>query len=615
MSRPFESRMNLNRSIKKLLAQLEKRGLAWAAAVLWVGVLSWVVSWLRLGGIGLVDETEPLFAEAARQMVLTGDWITPYFNEATRFDKPPLVYWLMAIAYQTVGVNEWSVRFPSALALTGLTGLSFYTLYRFGGAPAAIAQPGDSGERADAPAAFSSRWSGWAALIGSAAVALNPQTFLWSRTGVSDMLLSGCMGAALLAFFCGYAQPQRPAIQARWYWAFYGLSALAVLTKGPVGIVLPGLIILAFLLYTGNLRSVLREINWLWGSVGFLLLTLPWYVAVIWRNGSAFTDSFFGYHNIERFTSVVNNHWAPWYFYFIVVPVSFLPWAAQLPIALWRVRLWQPQYWRQQPRSAQLGLFALFWFGVIFGFFTIAVTKLPSYTLPLLPAAAILVGLFWGEQLARSPSRGAGISHVANLMLFVGLAIVAQLAPRWLGNDPEMPDLPQLIQQSGVLTWATVIWAIATVGGVWLLWRRQGRWFWSLNLLGFTAFVLMTLIPAAVIVDAQRQQPLRQLASTIVEVQQPQEPVVMIGFGKPSLVFYTQGPITYIPTIERARQELRRLVRRHPDAESLLLVGRSRKLDDADISPTQYQAIDQAGVYQLVRIQVSTIRRGLRNKD
>src|SRR6476469_9463474 len=96
--------------------------LLWLCAIAWVGFL-----W-NLGNIGLVDETEPLFAEAARQMTVTGDWITPYFNGATRFDKPPLIYWLMALAYRTLGVNEWAVRLPSALCAIGLTCLGFYTL-------------------------------------------------------------------------------------------------------------------------------------------------------------------------------------------------------------------------------------------------------------------------------------------------------------------------------------------------------------------------------------------------------------------------------------------------------------------------------------------------------
>src|SRR4028118_2390933 len=99
--------------------------LLWLCAIAWVGFL-----W-NLGNIGLVDETEPLFAEAARQMTLTGDWITPYFNGETRFDKPPLIYWLMAVAYRTLGVNEWAVRLPSALCAIGLTCLGFYTLQQF----------------------------------------------------------------------------------------------------------------------------------------------------------------------------------------------------------------------------------------------------------------------------------------------------------------------------------------------------------------------------------------------------------------------------------------------------------------------------------------------------
>ncbi len=96
--------------------------LLWLCAIAWVGFL-----W-NLGNIGLVDETEPLFAEAARQMTVTGDWITPYFNGETRFDKPPLIYWLMAVAYRAIGVNEWAVRLPSALCAIALTCLGFYTL-------------------------------------------------------------------------------------------------------------------------------------------------------------------------------------------------------------------------------------------------------------------------------------------------------------------------------------------------------------------------------------------------------------------------------------------------------------------------------------------------------
>lgn len=100
-------------------------------AIIWVTVVGAIAFLWNLGTINLIDETEPLFAEASRQMILRGDWITPYFNEQTRFDKPPLIYWLQALAYLLIGVNEWAVRLPSALAAIGLIALLFYTLNKF----------------------------------------------------------------------------------------------------------------------------------------------------------------------------------------------------------------------------------------------------------------------------------------------------------------------------------------------------------------------------------------------------------------------------------------------------------------------------------------------------
>ena len=121
---------NLSEFRNRPLAKPSKRIAPKLLSILWLFAIAWVGFLWNLGNIGLVDETEPLFAEAARQMTVTGDWITPYFNGETRFDKPPLIYWLMAVAYRTLGVNEWAVRLPSALCAIGLTCLGFYTLTR-----------------------------------------------------------------------------------------------------------------------------------------------------------------------------------------------------------------------------------------------------------------------------------------------------------------------------------------------------------------------------------------------------------------------------------------------------------------------------------------------------
>ncbi|NER47309.1 MAG: phospholipid carrier-dependent glycosyltransferase, partial [Symploca sp. SIO1A3] len=271
--------------------------LIWSLSLLWLLLIGWLAFLWNLGSTGLIDETEPLFAEAARQMTVTGDWITPYFNGETRFDKPPLVYWLMAIGYKLIGVNEWAVRLPSALAAIALMALGFYTLRYYGISFAPNALPSDSLKTGR----NSQRQLWLAAGIGATMIALNPQTIVWARTGVSDMLLSGCMGTALLSFFLGYAQKEQeqatskdhppispsPISSSNWYLACYILIALAILTKGPVGIVLPGIIIGAFLLYLGKLREVLREMQIVRGILIILAITLPWYGLVTVANGKA----------------------------------------------------------------------------------------------------------------------------------------------------------------------------------------------------------------------------------------------------------------------------------------------------------------------------------------
>jgi 4-amino-4-deoxy-L-arabinose transferase-like glycosyltransferase len=582
-------------------------------SILWLLAICWLAFFRHLGSIGLIDETEPLFAEAARQMIVTGDWITPFFNGETRFDKPPLIYWLMAIAYQLFGVNEWAVRLPSALAALALTSFCFCAL-RYFGLPYSLTSPSQSNQPRETGLATAirhkqdSNWPLWvSAWLGAAILVFNPYIFFWGRVGYSDMLLSACLGGALLAFFFGYAQPERQVVQVRWYLIFYTLIALAVLTKGPVGIVLPGLIIGCFLLYLGKGREVLREMRLLPGVLIVLGLTVPWYILVISANGQAYINSFFGYHNLERFTSVVNYHSGPWYFHLVVVLVGFIPWSIYLPAAIARVQVLNRRSWQAQPRSTHLGLFALFWFLVVLGFFTIAATKYFSYVLPLIPAAAILVALWWSDQITQGRSQpyrwDFKLSSLFNLGLFLVLAVVSIYSPNWLGNDPSMPNLGLRLQQTHLLVVGAVIWAGSAIAGGALLLRRRIHWLWSVNLIGYIAFLVFVITPALFIVDAERQLPLRQIAQTAVEVERPAEELIMIvnGFPKPSLVFYTQQPVTYLLHPSEAIPYVRKLTGRSP-FKSTLIVASDEALKQTGLKPNQYQEISQAGVYQLVRV-------------
>lgn len=633
------------RALDQLLTRIGKRpAFVIALSTLWLILVGGIAFFWHLGSIGLIDETEPLFAEASRQMYTTGDWITPFFNGKTRFDKPALIYWCQAIAYSIFGVNEWAVRLPSAIAAMAVISLAFYTVQW------QLAKQ-DALEQVFRP---SRRWL--TAGVVAAVMALNPEMIVWGRTGVSDMLLTGCIGSALLCFFLGYASQEgseigdreqgghgeyhtphtpptvpNPHLPKKWYLACYILIAGAILTKGPVGIVLPGLIISAFLLYLGKFREVMREMRLLLGMLIILVLSLPWYVLVTWRNGWNYINSFFGYHNIERFTEVVNGHTAPWYFYFLVVLLGFAPYSVYLPLSMARLKFWQRNYWCSQERSQQLGLFAFFWFVSIFGFFTIAVTKLPSYVLPLMPAAAILVGLLWSDLLkehrlskqtdiltSHTPRRAMARLYITsptpplpssllwtgwvNVIFVSAIAVALFYVPRLLGADPAAPQFRQMLQQSGLTTLGSVIWLVCAVVLAVVILRRRWRLLIGVNLLAFALFLIFVLTPALFLIDQERQLPLRELSAIAVQVQKPGEELVMVGFQKPTVVFYSQRPVNYIKMSAAAGDYVRKEAVNKTQSDSILVLAQPKKFPEMGLQSNSYQTLGKSGAYQLIRV-------------
>ena len=617
---------NLPNSLKK------HPNLPWGFSTIGLFAIGYLAFLHNLGSIGLVDETEPKFAEAARQMLVRGDWITPYFNDEPRFDKPPLVYWLMALGYRILGVNEWAVRLPSALAAIALMGLLFYTLQKYAGRdrfgiappPSQAKSPNGhlDGQETSTSSNIAPNMAPWfCAGLGAALFALNPQNLVWGRIGVSDMLLTGCMGSALLAFFLGYTGAEESdarsnLISQRWYLTFYILSGLAVLTKGPVGIVLPAIVVGGFLFYLGQFWQVLREMQPLRGMAIFSAIVVPWYLLVWQANGAAFVDSFFGYHNFERFTRVVNQHAAPWYFYVLVVLLACAPWSVYLPMAIARLKLHQRRHWQKSSRDRHLGLFAGFWFAGIFGFFTLASTKLPSYTLPLIPAAAILVSLqltrdFFQPTVSKTRSEAETprqISQWSNVLLLALIGIAFFTLPDWLGYDPAAPDLDEVLPRSGLAIVAAAIWLAAALVGELLLVVRQGRWLWSVNLVVFLAFLVFTFYPVYDLLDRQRQFPLRQLAAIAAQVRQPDEELVMVDLSKTSLVFYSGGSIVFRIRPESARGYIQESIATRPDIDTVLILGQRRKIKKIGIHPSQYRTLGKVRGYELVRASKRSIK-------
>ncbi|MBN3887536.1 MAG: glycosyltransferase family 39 protein [Nostoc sp.] len=628
-------KLSVKRTVDQWFNKIAKNpALSVTVSILWLILICWVAFGWNLGNIGLIDETEPLFAEASRQMLVTGDWITPFFDGETRFDKPALIYWCQAIAYYVIGVNEWAVRLPSAIAAFGLVCFGFYTIQWY------LAKQ-DELEQVSRP---TRRYL--ISFIAAALMALNPETIIWARTGVSDMLLTGCMASGLLCFFLGYAgkegsreqgaegageqrgrgaelitNAQSPMPHAlfpnKWYLAFYVLIAGAILTKGPVGIVLPGLIIAAFLLYVGKVREVLREMRLFVGILIILVLSVPWYALVIWRNGWNYINAFFGYHNLERFTEVVNGHSAPWYFYFLVVLLGFAPYSVYLPASIVKLKFWQRSHWRSLERFQQFGLFAWFWFASVFGFFSIAVTKLPSYVLPLMPAAAILVALLWSDlfpdsktqqtiSVSSSPTPPIPSSLVwsgwVNVVFLSFLATALLNITHILGTDPAISNFHELIQQSGLPVIAGIIWLVCAVLVAGLLLSRRWNYIISINLIGFVAFIIFVLTPASFFIDRERQLPLRELSAIILEAKQPNEELIMLGFKKPSVVFYSHIHVNYLRFPQEAIEHIQNQAAKGLQPPSLLLLAEQKKFLQMDLQPDDYKSLSTKGAYNLVRV-------------
>ncbi|MFM7733456.1 MAG: glycosyltransferase family 39 protein, partial [Cyanobium sp.] len=359
----------------------------------------------QLGSTGLVDETPPLFAASARRMAESGHWLIPSVNGLPRYDKPPLVYWLMGALYALPGqaqwdpLGTWAARLPSALSVLLVMLTLADTLWRW---PQPTGLTGSGPDRAGGSGPDrAGRTGAVTALTAALAFALSPLVLLWGRIAVSDALFSGLVAISLLLAWRRYAAGAGVAAAvaggaAGGWWHCWLVLALAVLAKGPVAVLLLGLSLLLFGWLQADLPALAARLRPRAGLALTALLALPWYGLALAREGAPFWNSFFGYHNLQRFTSVVNRHGQPWWYFLVVLVVASLPLTPLLLLGLARAigRL-RPSRQPAAPLAApaSLGRFAACWLLAVLLFFTTAATKLPSYWLPATPAAGLLIAL------------------------------------------------------------------------------------------------------------------------------------------------------------------------------------------------------------------------------
>jgi len=516
------ARVVTTKSMEDIKRMFKGRGVA-----LGIAALSILLFFFQLGGPGLFDVDEAVYAESAREMIETGDWITPQYNYANRYDKPVLFYWLISSAYRLFGVSEFAARFWSALFGCGIVVMSYYFLCRVG----------------------SRRWGVMSAII----LATSLEVILLSHAAITDMTLTLFMTASLFCFFLGHTAREGSSGK-WWYWGFYLNMAFAVLTKGPVGAVVPGLVILLFLFYTGRVREGLREMRLFSGGAIFLLVALPWYLIETGINGWEYIDAFFIKHNFTRYTGEVSGHGAPVYYFIPVILLTFFPWSAFLPYGLLRsFRLGRSKDHYTHKDLAIL--FASLWFVTVLVFFSISKTKLPGYILPLAPAIAILVGWIWDEMLIRG--KGGFDRFSVSLFAILGLLISISLflTPAYLEKSKKLSRfLDGPLEGLSALYFMAGVIMIGTIFSLLTLWKQRKVFAFGIMacMMVLVAYILLArIVPVA---DQNLQSALKDFARTAgAGLETAEGDLIVYGLNKPSIVFYARRPAIILSSKQKER--------------------------------------------------------------
>jgi 4-amino-4-deoxy-L-arabinose transferase-like glycosyltransferase len=309
-----------------------------------------------LGQLGFLGPDEPRYAEVAREMFESGDYISTRLCGCLWFEKPALVYWMSAAGYRLFGVDEFAARAPIALAALATVALIYFAVRRLGSHSLALT---------------------------SALILTTSGIFIaYARVSTPDMVLTAAITASLLTAFHSL-RASGPTRSVLWAISFLFVG-LAVLAKGLVGALLVFSILGIHLILAGRLGSV-RWRDWLIGLVVFLAVAASWYGPVTARHGWAFIEEFFVRHHFQRYTSNEFGHPQPFYFFFLVAMAGVAPWSFFLIPAIGRFRsLWES-------RDSLLGL-AWIWVVVPIVFFSFSESKLPGYILPIFPALAVIIG-------------------------------------------------------------------------------------------------------------------------------------------------------------------------------------------------------------------------------
>jgi 4-amino-4-deoxy-L-arabinose transferase-like glycosyltransferase len=372
---------------------------AWGRDLLVLGLLFGALYFFALGCYPLSNPDEGRYAEIPREMVATGDRVTPHLNGVNYFEKPPLMYWATAVCLQLFGPSEWSMRTaPALFALGGLL-LTYAAGRRLHGRTAGLAA---------------------ATVLGTSLL-----YFILGHILILDMAVSVLMSATLFCFILGVREA--PGAKRRWlFLGLYASAALATLTKGLIGFLVPGAVMFLWLLVFNQWKR-LRPLYLPTGALLFLAIAAPWHVLAALHN-ETWARRYFVFEHWERFSSPVASRPGAWHYYIWIVLAGLIPWVGFLWPAVRDAVRGGPSgglraSWARRKENAD-AWFLLTWVAFIFLFFTKSQSKLPPYILPVFPALAVLIGAWLGQAI--NENKAARLRLGLRLFSFVcGLLAVA----------------------------------------------------------------------------------------------------------------------------------------------------------------------------------------------
>lgn len=400
----------------------------------WILLVCLSVAWFGpLGERKLIKTDEGRYAEIAREMADSGDWVTPRLNGIKYFEKPPLQYWVTAAAFRAFGEHDWAARlWPAVTSFFGIL-LAWLAARRLFGVEA-----------------------GW---LAAAALASSLFFLVIGHFNTLDMGLCFFLQLSLAGFLLAQRGAASASESRSWMLIAWAGAALAVLSKGLISLVLPGATLLIYTFVTRDF-SAWRKLHPLPGLALFFAIAAPWHVLAALQDPE-FARFYFIHEHFERFLTEAHGRIEPWWYFVPVLFAAALPWSTLACHAI-------VAQWRDDGDRGRALRFLITWCAFTLLFFSLSGSKLPSYILPILPAVALIVGAY----IPRI-SAAAMATHAAVIVALaaVGLAIVPRV------SDRANADTPLALMQAyeAVLLAALGIWLLGGLSAVVLARRRRIR--------------------------------------------------------------------------------------------------------------------------------------------